>query len=390
MPRTGVFQYLSIDRVRYGAPFDEAVAAESELVGAERVFVLASGTLVRETDCIDRLQTALGGKYAGLYDKVGAHTPRHAVVGAANMARDAGADLIVTLGGGSVTDGGKMIVLCLANNVHDPVELDCFFTRIADDGTAEQPPLAEPDIRMISVPTTLSAGEFNYTAGCTDTVREMKQLFRHRRLAPQAIVLDPAVTMHTPEWLWLSTGVRAVDHAVEDLCSRDAHPFVDGTATHALKLLGRGLPRVKADPTDLEARLDCQTGAWLSMNGALAGVTKGASHGIGHVLGGTAKVPHGHTSCVMLPSVLRYNEPVNAEQQEMVSAALDRTGDKAADAVSNLIANLNQPATLRAVGVRQEQLDTIARNAMHDRWIHTNPRTITSPDQVREILDMAW
>ena len=56
MPRTGVFQYLSIDRVRYGAPFDEAVAAESELVGAERVFVLASGTLVRETDCIDRLQ----------------------------------------------------------------------------------------------------------------------------------------------------------------------------------------------------------------------------------------------------------------------------------------------------------------------------------------------
>ena len=283
-----------------------------------------------------------------------------------------------------------MIVLCLANNVHDPVELDCFFTRIADDGTAEQPPLAEPDIRMISVPTTLSAGEFNYTAGCTDTVREMKQLFRHRRLAPQAIVLDPAVTMHTPEWLWLSTGVRAVDHAVEDLCSRDAHPFVDGTATHALKLLGRGLPRVKADPTDLEARLDCQTGAWLSMNGALAGVTKGASHGIGHVLGGTAKVPHGHTSCVMLPSVLRYNEPVNAEQQEMVSAALDRTGDKAADAVGNLIANLNQPATLRAVGVRQEQLDTIARNAMHDRWIHTNPRTITSPDQVREILDMAW
>ena len=92
----------------------------------------------------------------------------------------------------------------------------------------------------------------------------------------------------------------------------------------------------------------------------------------------------------MLPSVLRYNEPVNAEQQEMVSAALDRTGDKAADAVSNLIANLNQPATLRAVGVRQEQLDTIARNAMHDRWIHTNPRTITSPDQVRETLDMAW
>jgi len=390
MPQSGVFQYLSIDRVRYGAPFDEAVASETAQVDAKRVFVLASGTLVRETDCIDRLRASLGERFVGLYDKVGAHTPRDGVVEAANLARQSDADLIVTLGGGSVTDGGKMIVLCLANDVRDPTELDRYFTRISNDGSTEQPQLAEPNVRMICVPTTLSAGEFNFTAGCTDTAREVKQLFRHQRHAPQCIVLDPAITLHTPEWLFLSTGVRAVDHAVEDLCSRDAHPFVDGTATHALKLLGRGLPRVTADPADLEARLDCQTGAWLSMNGALAGVTKGASHGIGHVLGGTANVPHGHTSCVMLPNVLRYNSAVNTDQQDAVSAALGRAGEAAAVAVGDLITGLGQPGTLRAVGVKSEQLDIIARNAMHDRWIHTNPRPITSPDQVREILDMAW
>ena len=390
MLRSGVFQYLAIERVRYGAPFAEAAAAEAAKVGAERVFVLASGTLVRETDCMGALESALAGKFAGLYDKVGAHTPRDAVVDAANQAREAVADLIVTLGGGSVTDGGKMMVLCLANDVRDPADLDRYFTRIGEDGTVDQPDMAEPDVGLICVPTTLSAGEFNFTAGCTDTAREMKQLFRHPKHAPQCIVLDPAVTRHTPEWLWLSTGVRAVDHAVEDLCSRDSHPFVDGTATHALRLLGRALPRVKADSADLQARLDCQMGAWMSMNGALAGVTKGASHGIGHVLGGTANVPHGHTSCVMLPNVLRYNLSVNAEQQAQVSAALGREGAAAADVLRDLITGLDQPTTLRAVGVEEEQLDVIARNAMHDRWIHTNPRSITTPDQVREILELAW
>ena len=390
MIKSGVFQYLAIERVRYGAPFEEAVAAEADKVGSQRVFLLASGTLVRETDCVGRLQAALGEKFVGLYDKVGAHTPRTAVVEASNQARDAGADLIVTLGGGSVTDGGKMLLLCLANDVRDAADLDSYVTRVADDGTTVQPDLADPDVGLICVPTTLSAGEFNFTAGCTDTVREVKQLFRHRHHAPQCIVLDPAITLHTPQWLFLSTGVRAVDHAVEDLCSRDAHPFVDGTAAHALKLLGRALPRVKADPGDLQARLDCQTGAWLSMNGALAGVTKGASHGIGHVLGGTANVPHGHTSCVMLPSVLRYNVSVNSAQQAMVSDALGRASDPAADVVGDLIAGLDQPTNLRAAGVQEGQLDTVARNAMHDRWIHTNPRKITSPDQVRDILDMAW
>ncbi len=390
MADSGVFQYLAIDRVRFGSPFADAVAAEADQCQAKRVFVLASGTLARETDCVADLGRALGERLVGTYDKIGAHTPRDAVVDAANAAREAGADLIVTLGGGSVTDGGKMVVLCLANDVREPEQLDRYFTRIATDGKSEQPEITAPGVRMIAVPTTLSAGEFNLTAGCTDTSRRMKQLFRHRLLAPQAVILDPAVTVHTPEWLWLSTGIRAVDHAVEDLCSVDHVSYVDGTATHALKLLGQGLRRCKADPTDLSARLDCQTGAWLSMTGGAAGVTKGASHGIGHVLGGAANVPHGHTSCVMLPNVLRYNRMANADRQDMVSAAFERPGDPAAEILADLIASLDQPATLRDVGVTSDQLDDIAQKSMHDRWVHTNPRKITTPEQVREILDMAW
>jgi maleylacetate reductase len=390
MIQAGVFRYTATDRVRYGSPFDAAVAAEAGERGARRVFVLSSGTLARTTDAIDRLRAALGDRFAGLCDRMGAHTPRGDVVAAANAARDAGTDMIVTLGGGSVTDGGKMIVLCLANDVRDTDALDRYYTRIADDGSSEQPDMTAPQARMISVPTTLSGGEFNLTAGCTDTARRTKQMFRHPLLAPQAVILDPAVTVYTPEWLWLSTGVRAVDHAVEDLCSINLMSYVEGTAIQALKLLARGLPLCRANPADLAARLDCQTGAWLSMVGGQAGVSKGASHGIGHVLGGTANVPHGHTSCIMLPNVLRYNRSVNADRQALVSAAFGRPDDDAADVLREFIAGLGQPGTLRDAGVDRDQLDEIAEKSMHDRWVHTNPRRITGPAQVREILDMAW
>ena len=91
---------------------------------------------------------------------------------------------------------------------------------------------------------------------------------------------------------------------------------------------------VKADPEDGDARLECQIGAWMSMVGSQTGVSKGASHGIGHVLGGTAGVPHGYTSCVMLPQVLRFNHPVNAEKQARVSEALGHPGEAAADVVA--------------------------------------------------------
>jgi maleylacetate reductase len=128
----------------------------------------------------------------------------------------------------------------------------------------------------------------------------------------------------------------------------------------------------------------------MSMVGSQTGVSKGASHGIGHVLGGTAHVPHGYTSCVMLPHVLRFNHEVNADKQARVSEALGRPGDAAADAVGALIAGLGLPTRLRDVGVGEDQLDLIAANSMHDRWIHTNPRKIEGPAVIRQLLDAAW
>jgi maleylacetate reductase len=387
---SGVYRFPPMESVIYGRPFAEALKEQVEQSGATAVFLLASGTLARETGLVGQIRDALGNRLAGVHARIGAHTPRTDVVDAANAARAAGADLIVTLGGGSVTDAAKMVAFCLGNGVSEPIELDNHRAVVGADGKIVRPQSQPPAVRTIAVPTTLSAGEYTASAGCTDTARHVKESFGHPLMMPKSVILDPRTTLHTPEWLFLSTGIRAVDHAVEDICSPECQPISEGASYHALKLLGRGLLGVKADPLDLEARLECQLGAWMSMVGSQAGVPKGASHGIGHVLGGTADVPHGYTSCVMLPHVLRFNYAVNPERQALVSAALGRPGDPAADAVSGLIATLGLPQRLRDVDVRPDQLDRIAELSMHDRWIHTNPRKIDGPPVVRELLDAAW
>jgi len=387
---SGIYRLPLMESIVFGRPYADAVAQEVDRLDARAVFILASGTLTRETDLVERLRQMLGNRFAGLCAKIGAHTPRTDVVAAANMAREAAADLIVTLGGGSVTDAAKMVGLCLGNDVTAPEQLDAYRAQIAADGTTRRPEAKPPGVRMIAIPTTLSAGEFSAGAGCTDTARHVKESFSHPRMIPRTVVLDPAASIPTPEWLFLSTGIRAVDHAVEDICSVNGQPLSEGAAYHALRLLGKGLPAVKADPDDRDARLDCQIGAWMSMVGSQTSVSKGASRGIGHVLGGTADVPHGYTSCIMLPHVLRFNDPVNHEKQTRVSEALGHAGEPAADAVAGLIAGLGLPSRLRDVGVKPEQLDLIAENSMHDRWIHTNPRKIDGPAVIRTLLDAAW
>jgi maleylacetate reductase len=387
---TGTYRFPPMESVVYGQPFTDALRDQVEATGAHSVFLLASGTILRETGMVGDIRHVLGNRLAGVCAKIGAHTPRVDVVAAANAARDAGADLIATLGGGSVTDAAKMVAFCLGNDIADPARLDAYRTQVGADGTVARVRAKPPSVRIVAIPTTLSAGEYTASAGCTDTARHVKESFSHPLMMPKNVLLDPRATIHTPEWLFLSTGIRAVDHAVEDICSPLCQPISEGASYHALKLLGRGLAGVKVDPLDLDARLDCQLGAWLSMVGSQTGVPKGASHGIGHVLGGTAHVPHGYTSCIMLPHVLRFNQPVNAERQAWVSEALGQPGAPAADAVAGLIAGLGLPSRLRDVGVRQDQLDQIANESMHDRWVHTNPRKIDGPATIRVLLDAAW
>ena len=388
--QSGQVVFTAMDRVIFGQAAAGAVAGEAERLGAERVFLLVSGTLNRETDAVEIMAAALGPRYAGRWDHMPSHSPREAVVDCAKAARAAGCDLLVNFGGGSTTDGGKAVTICLEHEILDADGFEPFRTKVVGNGKREFPKYDAPKVRQIAVPTTLSGGEFNARAGITNTVEKLKQSFMHPGIVPISVILDPAATVYTPEWLWLSTGIRAVDHAVETYCSLDANDYTDGAALQALRLLSEGLPRVKADPSDLEARLQCLMGAWISMTGIVTGTRLGASHAIGHILGGTANVPHGYTSCVMLPYVLNYNAAINSNRQAAIAQAVGQPGQSAGDALDKLISGLGMPRSLREVEITEEQLPLLAKNCMLDDWTYSNPREIRSPDQIMEILRAAF
>ena len=367
----------------------EALVEEAELLGAQRIFLLVSTTLRKNTQEIAEIESALGARLAQTYDGIAAHAPRTDVLKATAAARAAEADLIITVGGGSVTDAGKVIALGLKHNILTHEDFEGFYVYVDENGETVAPVFDGPDIRVICCPTTLSGGEFNTMGGVTDDRENKKQGYTHRMMAPIAIVLDPALTLHTPEWLWHSTGVRAVDHALESLSSNHSSYFCDGVAESALRLLSQAMPEVKADPANLDARLRCQIGAWQSMIPIIGGVPMGASHAIGHVLGGTADVPHGYCSCVMAPAVLAFNKPVTGAKQVKVSDSFGRPGEDASVVLDEFIRGLGMPRSLGEVGVDEDQLDLIAEYTMLDFWSRTNPREITGPADVRSILEQA-
>src|ERR1700746_1709064 len=152
MLHSGRVVFGEMEVVEFGRPAAEGVAGEARTREAERVFVMASGTLTRTTDEVAKVRRALGNRFAGLFDGMPPHTPRRAVIEAAAAAREAGADLIVTIGGGSVTDGAKAVQLCLANDIRTTEALDQYRPVKAPDGCARPPPCNAPAVRQITVP----------------------------------------------------------------------------------------------------------------------------------------------------------------------------------------------------------------------------------------------
>ena len=387
---SGTHPSLALQRVHHGRPAVDALMEEVGRAGASRVFVtttrsLAGARLV--ADCI----AALGDRFAGRFDAIAAHSPREAVIAGAALIRDAGADLVLAIGGGSVIDATKVMLQCVWFGITEPAGLDAIVGGRHRGGGDPSAWDADPQrLRMIAIPTTLSAAEFNHLAGVTDVAKKVKQGYMHPMAVPKAVILDPAATRDTPLELLLSTGMRAVDHCVERLCALRTAPMSDALSLHALSMLASALPRIKADPDDLNARADSQVGMWLSLLPQTAGVPFGASHGIGYILGGAYGVPHGVTSCLMLPAVLEWNEPVNAARQNAVAQAFGHPGERAGPVLRAFVRDLGVPWRLRDVGITRDDLPGIAARYDGTGPISTNPRPVGGAADIVEFLELAW
>jgi maleylacetate reductase len=184
--------------------------------------------------------------------------------------------------------------------------------------------------------------------------------------------------------------MKAVDHAAERLASLRSNPYNDAVSALALRQLSAGLKAVHRDPSDLAPRAEVQYGAFMSMCGSAAGVTVGVGHAIGHALGAHCGVPHGETSCTLLPSVTRWNAGSNPERQALIAEALGARDGDASWALAGLVVGLGLPTRLQDVGVKRDDFAAIAGKAMKDALTKNNPREVNSARDIEEILEMAW
>lgn len=351
----------------------DKLARSVDQLGGERVLI-ATGPSLGSGSIPERLEAILGTRWTATFTECTQHAPAEAVRGLAVAIGDSQADTVVALGGSSVTDCVKLAAW-----------------ELSDHGSNRPMP-------YVAVPTTLSAGEFTGGAGYIDPRDGTKRTLTDARLVAACVILDPQMTVLTPDRLWTSTGLKAVEHAIEAIWSRFAHPLVDAHALVALRILSRDLRESR--PVDaLGSRAACQIAAWMSISGVSSGGLR-LSHVIGHQVGAYWNIPHGITSAVLLPAVMRYLAPVTLAEQRQIADALgvDVTAGSelecaaaAATAVEALAESLDLPTCLAAAGASIDDIDDVAQSG----FIAAQALGLTGdlPRGARDIADIlcaAW
>lgn len=335
------FNLSRLERVIAGPGKVATLGQELERRNLQRA-ILVTGKTLGASPLLKRVTDALGERCAVVFRQVGQHVPRNSVQKLQGEIERVRADCVISFGGGSPIDACK--AACYAF-------------------------LPARDVVHIAVPTTLSAGEYTYTAGITDEESRVKSGIADPRLQPRTVLNDPLLAIETPAWLWLATGVRALDHAVECIYAIRHHPISDTLGTRAISLLVEHLPLSTAGSRDEQVahRGYCQMAAWFSIFGG-ANTRFNLSHLLGRQIGPRWNIPHGVTSCITLPHVMRFMAGIAPERfgpiAEGFGIPFERENPKpgalaCADRTAQFIEQLEVPHTLKDAGVPHEEIGQI-------------------------------
>jgi len=340
--QSGSFNYANPRAIHWGAGSLAQLAPELSRLQVTRVAIVTTRSLVAEGTLLGRVRESLDSAQALATEVVGQHAPMTEVDEAVARTTEIGVDGIVSFGGGSAIDAGKMIAVRLADR-HG---------------------LAYRGLPHIAIPTTLSAAELAGTAGYSDAAGD-KAGMRDVRLLLDSVIYDAELTRATPMSLWLSTGIRALDHAVEGFLADGAHPFSDVMALEAVRRLFDSLPRAKAAPKDVGVRTENQIASWFSftLTGASA---NGLSHVMGKQIGARHRIPHGVTSCLLMPHVMRYVAGKKPDRMAQLAEATG-SGKDAAGNVYDLIASLGLPQHIAEYKIGEPELRRAA-DELGDRY----------------------
>lgn len=393
-PAVTQFRTSAAQTVIAGPGAIASLAGLLDRLGAERAFVVTGQSVAHRTPLPGAIRAAAGARMAGLHDGISAHTPLPRLIEAIAAARAARADVLVTVGGGSVVDAGKFIAVCLSLGLSAPDDIRAFLAAQTSD-----PAPVPRMLPHICIPTTASAAEFTRVAGVLDPEVRAKRRLDHPQAVPYAVIQDPEACRHTPPHLFLSSAVRTLDHAVEGLYGPKATAYTDGLAKEAIRLLARAMPVLARAPDDLSAIGAVQAATW---TGGYAGngAGTGLSHGIGYLMGAQFGVPHGECSCVTLAHVVDWNRPAAAPQVAEVARAMGladagtldaEAADRAGPGIGAFVAGLGLPVRARDVTVPgRDALLGLVPDLLALPHVPGSPRMPVTEDEARGLLDRMW
>lgn len=366
----------------------ERLGSVMEQLGRKRALVVV-GAQMATSPVLDRVKKCLGANLAGVFAGVTPHSGPDWVRRGVALQQQQGADLLVSVGGGSTIDTAKCMALAalLGGDIAGHRIVPPFPANL--NGQAD----LAPALPHICIPTTGSGSEVTPGAGLRAPDGQ-KWIFWHVSIAPQAVLLDADVAATTPVDLAAQSSMNSLAHAVEALYAANRQPLTDAFAAAAIQLFARWLPRLRSEPANVEVRGQVQQ-AWLLGGLSIANARVALHHAMCHCLGARFDVPHGAANAIMLPHVMRFNAEAARGGLAAAGRAFGHIGSEAElagaaiDAVVRLQHQLGVPLRLRDVGVPADGLAALADDAMHERATHFNPRKVSQPE-VLELYRSAW
>ncbi len=322
---------------------------------------------------VDSLKSSLGERLVAIFDHVQPHVQDIQVDQVLEFATKPEIDAIIGMGGGSPIGMAKAAA----------------YTR-------------KPSIPIIAIPTTYAGSEMTAVYGITHSRENppRKVTVNDPKIAPRLVIYDPQLTLDLPPEMTASTGINALAHCIEALYSRTRNPISTAAATNGVHHIFNSLLRCYTHPGDVDARTEMLQGAHLA-GLSLASVSMGLHHGLCHVLGGTANIPHGIANSIILPHAIRFNADVTASQllpaAEAMGISLNGNSpmvamEAMAQKVFDLVGQMNLPQRLRDAGVnlKESDLPQLAQIAFQNRTVQNNPKPITEPAPIEILLRAAW
>jgi alcohol dehydrogenase class IV len=392
------FRYRSFPlSIHAGKGALEQLRGEVDRARAKRAFIVCGQSVARKTDLVARVTTNLGDKFAGVFDGVAASSPLPSILEGTAAARQAGADLIVAVGGGSAMVTARAIIILLAEkgDIHE------ICTQYPPGQAPVSPRLMAPKIPNILVLTTPSTAMTRAGTAVMDTkTRHRLELF-DPKTRPAAMIWDDEALLSAPADLYVSTAASALSGILTGAAAPRSNPVSHGDFLHALRLSLESLPLMRTDPNNTTARINLVAASFLS-NRAMEGM-RGRAFGIisslGHVIDTLYEnVTHGDSYALATGWGMRFNLEQTSTGLARLAQGLG-VGDglsegeaarRAPDFVDDFYRRLGLPVRLREANIPQQDIERIAHDAMGDFYLHQNARKVKEESELVELLTQMW